>query len=131
MLWNNLALLVRRSRCAGSFGWKTVLTGAPADRCCIAGAAGVWLFYVQHQFEEAYWAREDEWNSSRPRLAGSSFYDLPRVLHWFTGNIGYHHIHHLSSRVPNYRLRDCFESGPRLQARTAADARGAACAAPA
>jgi omega-6 fatty acid desaturase (delta-12 desaturase) len=48
-------------------------------------------------------------------MAGSSFYDLPRVLHWFTGNIGYHHIHHLSSRVPNYRLRECFESHPRLQ----------------
>ena len=77
---------------------------------------GVWLFYVQHTFEDAYWARKDDWDSSQAAVAGSSFYDLPRVLHWFTGNIGYHHIHHLASRIPNYRLREAFESSPLLQA---------------
>jgi omega-6 fatty acid desaturase (delta-12 desaturase) len=71
---------------------------------------------VQHQFETTYWARQEQWDPDAAAMAGSSFYDLPRVAHWFTGNIGYHHIHHLSSRVPNYRLRECFESSPRLQA---------------
>jgi omega-6 fatty acid desaturase (delta-12 desaturase) len=81
----------------------------------IAGAAGVWLFYVQHQYEDAYWDRGAAWSYERAAFEGSSYYDLPRVLHWFSGNIGYHHIHHLASRVPNYRLRECFESEPRLR----------------
>lgn len=81
----------------------------------IAGAAGVWLFYVQHQYEEAYWDRGDAWSYERAAFEGSSYYDLPRLLRWFSGNIGYHHLHHLASRVPNYRLRECFASHPRLQ----------------
>ena len=81
----------------------------------IAGALGVWLFYVQHTFEDAYWAHQQEWSSEAAAVRGSSFYDLPRWLHWFTGNIGYHHIHHLASRIPNYRLREAFESSPLLQ----------------
>jgi omega-6 fatty acid desaturase (delta-12 desaturase) len=81
----------------------------------IAGAMGVWLFYVQHTFEQAYWTRKEEWNAEQAAIAGSSYYDLPKVMHWFTGNIGYHHIHHLASRVPNYRLREAFESSPLLQ----------------
>ncbi len=81
----------------------------------IAGAAGVWLFYVQHQYEEAYWDRDGAWSYERAAFEGSSYYDLPRVLHWFSGNIGYHHLHHLASRVPNYKLRECFLSHPRLQ----------------
>jgi omega-6 fatty acid desaturase (delta-12 desaturase) len=70
---------------------------------------------VQHQFESAYWARSDDWNIERSALTGSSYYDLPAVLRWFSGNIGYHHLHHLATRVPNYRLRECFDSHPRLQ----------------
>lgn len=77
-------------------------------------AAGVWLFYVQHQFEETYWERPPEWRFEAAGLEGSSFYDLPPILHWFTGNIGYHHIHHLSARVPNYRLRECMDAVPEL-----------------
>jgi omega-6 fatty acid desaturase (delta-12 desaturase) len=73
----------------------------------ISSAVGVWLFYVQHQFEGVYWDREDEWDYVTVAMEGSSFYDLPRVLHWFTGNIGYHHIHHLSPRIPNYNLARC------------------------
>jgi omega-6 fatty acid desaturase (delta-12 desaturase) len=81
----------------------------------IAGAAGVWLFYVQHQFENTFWAHDKAWSVERAALEGSSFYDLPAVLRWFSGNIGYHHLHHLASRVPNYRLRAAYESHPRLQ----------------
>ena len=95
-------------------GWSTVLM-VHLPVVLIAGAAGVWLFYVQHTFEETYWTRKDNWDSHAAAVSGSSFFDLPRVLHWFTGNIGFHHIHHLASRIPNYRLRECFESSPALQ----------------
>ena len=77
-----------------------------------AGAAGLWLFYVQHQFQGAYWARTDKWNYTDAALKGSSFYKLPKVLQWFTGNIGFHHIHHLSPRIPNYHLQRCHEADP-------------------
>jgi omega-6 fatty acid desaturase (delta-12 desaturase) len=78
----------------------------------VAGAVGLWLFYVQHQFEGAYWERTKDWDYTRAALQGSSFYQLPRVLQWFTGNIGYHHVHHLSPRIPNYFLQKCHESEP-------------------
>jgi len=78
----------------------------------VAGSAGVWLFYVQHQFENTYWERHENWSYVRQALEGSSFYKLPRVLQWFTGNIGYHHVHHLSPRIPNYNLQKCHESHP-------------------
>jgi acyl-lipid omega-6 desaturase (Delta-12 desaturase) len=77
-----------------------------------AGAVGLWLFYVQHQFEGVYWARSGDWNYTAAALQGSSFYKLPRVLQWFTGNIGFHHIHHLSPRIPNYHLQRCHEADP-------------------
>ena len=70
---------------------------------------------MQHNFETSYWARKEEWDSTEAAIRGSSYFDLPRVMHWFTGNIGYHHIHHLASRIPNYRLREAFESSPLLQ----------------
>ena len=77
-----------------------------------AGAVGLWLFYVQHQFEGAYWARNKDWNYTAAALQGSSFYKLPKILQWFTGNIGFHHIHHLSPRIPNYHLQRCHEADP-------------------
>jgi acyl-lipid omega-6 desaturase (Delta-12 desaturase) len=77
-----------------------------------AGAMGLWLFYVQHQFQGAYWARSEHWNFTSAALQGSSFYKLPRILQWFTGNIGFHHIHHLSPRIPNYHLQRCHEADP-------------------
>ena len=80
----------------------------------LSGAFGVWLFYVQHQFEDTYWENHPRWDFHLAGIEGSSYLDLPRVLHWFTGNIGYHHVHHLSSRVPNYALRRCFEENPEL-----------------
>jgi len=81
----------------------------------IAGAVGVWLFYVQHTFRRAYWTRQENWDYNEAAVAGSSHYDLPQVLHWFTGNIGYHHIHHLAPKIPNYHLRAAFESSPLLR----------------
>lgn len=72
-----------------------------------AATAGVWLFYVQHQYEGVYWERHEKWDFLTQALEGSSFYKLPRVLQWFSGNIGFHHIHHLSARIPNYNLERC------------------------
>ncbi len=81
----------------------------------VAGGAGVWMFYVQHQFEDVYWERGEEWSYVSAALEGSSFYKLPRVLQWFSGNIGYHHIHHLSPRIPNYNLEKCHKADPLFQ----------------
>lgn len=115
VLLNNLMLIIAFVAMGFTIGWHTVLM-VHLPIVLLAGAMGVWLFYVQHTFEEAYWTRKDDWNSHEAAIAGSSFYDLPRVMHWFTGNIGYHHIHHLASRIPNYRLREAYESSPLLQA---------------
>jgi omega-6 fatty acid desaturase (delta-12 desaturase) len=82
----------------------------------IAGAAGVWLFYVQHQYEGVYWARHEDWDPVKAALGGSSYYKLPKVLQWFTGNIGLHHIHHLRPQVPNYNLQKCYDEVPAMQA---------------
>jgi omega-6 fatty acid desaturase (delta-12 desaturase) len=81
----------------------------------VAGGAGVWLFYVQHQFEGVYWERGEDWSYVAAALQGSSFYKLPRVLQWFSGNIGFHHIHHLSPRIPNYNLEKCHQADPLFQ----------------
>jgi len=82
----------------------------------VASTIGVWLFYVQHQFEGVYWARHEVWDPMRAALEGSSYYKLPRVLQWFTGNIGLHHIHHVRPRIPNYNLQQCYDDTPALQA---------------
>lgn len=84
----------------------------------IASATGIWLFFVQHQFEHIYWRREDEWDYNDAALLGSSHYRLPKFLQWLTGNIGIHHIHHLYSKIPNYRLPECLERIPELQKAT-------------
>ncbi len=83
----------------------------------LAGAAGVWLFFVQHQFEETYWEHDEEWAFQNGALEGSSHYDLPSVLRWFTANIGIHHVHHLASRVPYYRLGQILRDFPELRSR--------------
>jgi len=80
----------------------------------LAGAAGIWLFYVQHQFEDTHWAEASSWDFQRSALHGSSNYDLPHFLQWLTGNIGIHHVHHLSSRVPFYRLPEVLRDHPEL-----------------
>lgn len=81
----------------------------------VAGAIGVWLFYIQHQFENTYWADDAEWDHQDAALLGSSYYDLPRVLHWMTANIGIHHVHHLMSRIPYYRLPEILRDHPELK----------------
>ena len=81
----------------------------------LSGAAGVWLFYVQHQFEDAYWRGGEDWDYATAAVAGSSYFRLPKVLQWFTGNIGFHHVHHLSPKIPNYRLERCHRENPTFQ----------------
>jgi omega-6 fatty acid desaturase (delta-12 desaturase) len=80
-----------------------------------AATFGVWLYYLQHQFEGVYWARHDKWDRIDAALKGSSFYKLPKVLQWFSGNIGFHHIHHLSPSIPNYYLEKCHNENPIFQ----------------
>ena len=81
----------------------------------IASVVGTWLFYIQHQFKGVYWIHDSEWDQVSASLFGASFYDLPAILRWFTGNIGYHHIHHLRPRIPNYMLKEAQESVPEVQ----------------
>ena len=92
-------------------GWGTVLV-AYAVPYYMAAMAGVWLFYVQHQFEDAYWASHDEWDYVEAALLGSSHLRLPAVLQWFTGSIGLHHVHYVAPRIPNYRLQSCHDANP-------------------
>jgi len=80
-----------------------------------ASCFGVWLFYVQHQFEDGYWFHKPEWNLVQSALHGSSYFKLPKVLQWFSGNIGFHHIHHLSPLIPNYALEQCHTDNPEFE----------------
>ena len=109
--WMNLALLGMAIGMSWIFGVVHYLI-IQTTVIMIASAAGVWLFYVQHQFEDAYWERHADWDYTAAALQGSSFYQLPDVLRWLSGNIGYHHIHHLSSRIPNYNLKRCHDNHP-------------------
>ena len=111
VLGTDLALLGMALGLGAIFGFKAYLI-IQFTALLVAGAAGFWLFYVQHQFEGGYWAHGQEWNYTAAALQGSSFYKLPPVLQWFTGSIGYHHLHHLSSRIPNYHLEKCHEADP-------------------
>lgn len=81
----------------------------------ITGIFGIWLFYVQHQFEDVYWSRHQDWDRLRAALEGSSYYKLPKLLQWFSGNIGFHHIHHVRPSIPNYNLQACYEAIPEVQ----------------
>jgi omega-6 fatty acid desaturase (delta-12 desaturase) len=112
--WNNLATAGYLVLLILSMGLKTfLLVHLPI---WFAGfSAGVWLFYVQHQFENTYWERRQRWDFETAALKGSSFYRLPKVLQWFSGNIGFHHIHHLSPRIPNYLLEKCYRENPLMQ----------------
>jgi omega-6 fatty acid desaturase (delta-12 desaturase) len=95
-------------------GWQScVLVQGPI--LFLSAVAGIWLFYVKHQFEETYFETEANWDYVKAAMHGSSFYKLPKVLHWITGNIGFHHIHHLSPRVPNYYLEAVHNKNPLLQ----------------
>src|SRR6267154_1228448 len=107
--WMNLALLGMAIGLSAIFGIVPYLI-IQLTAMAVAGSAGFWLFYVQHQFEGVYWEREEQWDYTAAALKGSSFYKLPKILQWLTGNIGYHHIHHLSARIPNYNLERCHKA---------------------
>lgn len=109
----NLGMLLVYGTLMLAFGTGPVLlTVLPV--AFVASWVGGWLFFVQHQFEHTHWESSERWNLQLAALGGSSHYVLPPVLQWFTGNIGLHHIHHLNSRIPNYRLQECLDAEPLL-----------------
>jgi acyl-lipid omega-6 desaturase (Delta-12 desaturase) len=115
VLWTNVAIAVGLGVGIYLFGARNVLFayGIPMY---FAAMAGVWLFYVQHQFEDAYWEQHGDWDYLTASLKGSSHLKLPALFRWFTGNIGVHHVHHLAPKIPNYRLQRCHDENPLFQA---------------
>jgi acyl-lipid omega-6 desaturase (Delta-12 desaturase) len=116
VLFTNLLIAGVMVTAGRTIGWRTY-AAIQLPVIWLAGMAGIWLFYAQHQFKGVYWARKDDWDPLRAAMEGSSFYKLPPVLRWFSSNIGYHHVHHLGSRIPNYRLKSCYDAIPALQAK--------------
>ncbi len=112
--WTNLAVAGLIAVMSLVIGFKNYLL-IQLPVIWVASTAGVWLFYVQHQFEGVYWERAKEWDFLKAGLEGSSFYQLPPILQWFSGSIGFHHIHHLSPRIPNYLLERCHRENPIFQ----------------
>jgi acyl-lipid omega-6 desaturase (Delta-12 desaturase) len=112
--WTNAAMAAVVITLGLTVGWQRFLM-VQLPITLISGTLGVWLFYVQHQYEDTYWNRHPEWDFYDAALQGSSHLVLPKPLQWITGNIGIHHVHHLSSRIPNYRLQECMEANPELQ----------------
>jgi len=116
VFFTNLLIIAVAMTAALIIGWQTYLL-IQLPILWLAGGGGIWLFYVQHQFEGVYWARTNKWDKLRAAMEGCSFYKLPTVLRWFSGNIGYHHIHHLNPMIPNYQLKKCYDAIPALQAK--------------
>ncbi len=115
VIWTNTVIFAIILTAGLTIGFKTyILVQFPV--IFLAGITGVWLFYIQHQFEGAYWARHDQWDWTTASVQGSSYYKLPKVLQWVTGNIGLHHVHHLRPRIPNYNLQQCLDESPSLAA---------------
>lgn len=114
IIFTNLALALIIVMACQTIGWRTYLL-IQFPLIWMAGTVGVFLFYVQHQFDGVYWARRKEWDALKAAMEGSSFYNLPPVLRWFSSNIGYHHVHHLGVRIPNYRLKECCDAIPALR----------------
>ena len=112
--WTNGAILAIAILASLTIGIKAyLLIQLPVTM--VTGMVGLWLFYVQHQFDGVYWERRKDWGFAKAGLEGSSFYKLPRFLQWFTGNIGFHHIHHLNPGIPNYNLEKCHGEAPIFQ----------------
>ena len=109
--WTNLTLAILITTMSLTFGWKAYML-VQFLVILFGASVGIWLFYVQHNFEGVYWARREHWDYFKASMQGSSFYKLPAVLNWFTGNIGYHHIHHLGAKIPNYNLPKAFRENP-------------------
>lgn len=114
VLGTDLALVVIVAVFCLTIGWRDYLL-VQAPIFFVAGAVGTFLFYVQHQFEDTYWESHEEWRYEYAALEGSSYLELPRVLQFFTGNIGFHHVHHLSVGIPNYNLQEAHEKSDRLR----------------
>ena len=112
--WMNLAILGVALLQIWALGFLPYLL-AQLTITMVGGGLGIWMFYVQHQFEDVYWEREENWDFTAAALEGSSFYKLPKIMQWFSGNIGFHHIHHLSPRIPNYNLERCHKADPLFQ----------------
>jgi len=108
VIFTNIAIIAVITAAGFTIGLKTYLM-IQLPIMLIAGAIGIWMFYIQHQFEGVYWARHKERDPLKVALEGSSYYKLPKVLQWFTGNIGLHHIHHIRPRIPNYNLQQCYD----------------------
>lgn len=111
VIGTNVALLVLVGLLCWLMGWREYLL-VQGPTAVLAGSAGVWLFYVQHQFEDTYWQSTGDWSYAAAALRGSSYLKLPKVLQFFTGNIGLHHVHHLSTRIPNYNLQRAHDENP-------------------
>jgi len=109
--WTNLFLAAMVAVMCLLFGWREYLI-VQTMVMFFGASAGIWLFYVQHNFEGVYWARHEEWDYFTAAMQGCSFYKLPAALNWFSGNIGYHHIHHLNARIPNYNLQKAYRENP-------------------
>jgi omega-6 fatty acid desaturase (delta-12 desaturase) len=112
--WTNLAIVAVLAAESAFLGLRHVMM-VQLPVVAVASVAGVWLFSLQHRFEGVVWARQPDWNPVKAAIEGSSYLKLPRLLQWFTGNIGFHHIHHLNPRIPNYRLEACHDAVPGLQ----------------
>jgi omega-6 fatty acid desaturase (delta-12 desaturase) len=112
--WTNLCLVAIWLVMAFTIGLRAFLL-VQAPITVLTCALGVWLFYVQHQFEDTYWHRHEEWNYFDAALHGSSHLVLPRWMQWMTASIGLHHVHHLNPQIPNYRLQECLDSTEELQ----------------
>lgn len=110
----NLAIVALLAVALVTVGWRWVLVGY-ALPYYLAAMVGVWLFYVQHQFEDAYWTPHGEWNYLDAALRGSTHLRLPPPLQWFTGSIGLHHVHHVAPKIPNYRLQSCHDENALFQ----------------
>jgi len=111
VIGTNIALAALVGALCWLIGWRDYLL-VQAPTVLMAGSAGIWLFYVQHQFEDAYWESADAWSYADAALRGSSYLKLPKVLQFFSGNIGLHHVHHLSARIPNYNLQRAHDDNP-------------------
>jgi omega-6 fatty acid desaturase (delta-12 desaturase) len=111
VLATNVALAVLVVALCWLIGWREYLL-VQMPTALLAGSAGVWLFYVQHQFEDTYWENAGAWSYADAALRGSSYLRLPKPLQFFTGNIGFHHVHHLGTRIPNYNLQRAHDSNP-------------------
>ncbi len=113
----NISIIILYGLMIFLMGWQAFLL-VQGVMMYVAAALGIWLFYIQHTFEDSYFEEESEWNYVKAAVEGSSYYQLPKLLQWLSGNIGFHHVHHLAPRVPNYNLEEAHNSTPPLQQAT-------------